>query len=237
VRWLAVSLVDRRRKTRLNRPHNVTSTLPRNYKSASLLFADISSQRLYRLIAEAKQAIPSLRHFGVKLPPTLACGPSTEFAARMLKNASSKAFKYLINMPLHMSAIQRPASAMPPMAAELHSRLGALLAPISAPQVPMAKYSGNSMYRSSRGLHITCAALQDPSIEAPSPLPPPAAAQAHGHIEVVVGPMFAGKTSELLRRVAGYEDQGLKVAIVKSNKDTRYSGSHVVTHDGLQKAS
>lgn len=47
--------------------------------------------------------------------------------------------------------------------------------------------------------------------------------------------MFAGKTSELLHRVEQYESQGLTVAIVKSNKDTRYSDSHVVTHDGVRK--
>jgi len=47
--------------------------------------------------------------------------------------------------------------------------------------------------------------------------------------------MFAGKTSELLQRVEQYESQGLTVAIVKSNKDTRYSDSHVVTHDGVRK--
>jgi thymidine kinase len=47
--------------------------------------------------------------------------------------------------------------------------------------------------------------------------------------------MFAGKSSELLRRVSYYESQGLNVAIVKSNKDDRYSASHVVTHDGIRK--
>jgi thymidine kinase len=47
--------------------------------------------------------------------------------------------------------------------------------------------------------------------------------------------MFAGKSSELLRRVSYYESQGLTVALVKSNKDDRYSASHVVTHDGTAK--
>jgi thymidine kinase len=59
--------------------------------------------------------------------------------------------------------------------------------------------------------------------------------QQHGAIEIVVGPMFAGKTTELLRRVAGYEAAGLSVAVVKSNKDDRYCAANVVTHDGLRR--
>jgi ATP:corrinoid adenosyltransferase len=61
--------------------------------------------------------------------------------------------------------------------------------------------------------------------------------QQHGAIEIVVGPMFAGKTTELLRRVQRYEAAGLSVAVVKSSKDDRYSAAHVVTHDGLQRVS
>ena len=59
--------------------------------------------------------------------------------------------------------------------------------------------------------------------------------QHHGAIEIVVGPMFAGKTTELLRRVQRYEAAGLSVAVVKSSKDDRYSAAHVVTHDGLKR--
>ncbi|KAI3431353.1 hypothetical protein D9Q98_004411 [Chlorella vulgaris] len=59
--------------------------------------------------------------------------------------------------------------------------------------------------------------------------------QQHGAIEIVVGPMFAGKTTELLRRVASYEAAGLRVAVVKSNKDDRYCAANVVTHDGLRR--
>ena len=59
--------------------------------------------------------------------------------------------------------------------------------------------------------------------------------QHNGAIEIVVGPMFAGKTTELLRRVARYEAAGLSVAVVKSNKDDRYCAAHVVTHNGLKR--
>ena len=123
----------------------------------------------------------------------------------------------------------RPASAMPPAAAALTSRLHLLASdPLSGTFAIAAP-----VYHT-RHFHSRCAALQEPS-PPPEALAQPATASACGAIEVVVGPMFAGKTSELLRRVAGYEAQGLTVAIVKSNKDDRYSASHVVTHDGIRK--
>lgn len=66
---------------------------------------------------------------------------------------------------------------------------------------------------------------------------PPNATWEHPHagIELVVGPMFAGKSTELLRRVAGYEAQGLSVAVVKSSRDDRYCSASVATHDGLKR--
>ncbi|KAK9916005.1 hypothetical protein WJX75_007211 [Coccomyxa subellipsoidea] len=47
--------------------------------------------------------------------------------------------------------------------------------------------------------------------------------------------MFAGKTSELLRRVEQHEAAGMKVAVVKSSVDTRYHATRVVSHDGQSK--
>ena len=54
-------------------------------------------------------------------------------------------------------------------------------------------------------------------------------------IELIVGPMFSGKTTALLRRVEELERAGLSVALVKSSKDDRYSQEHVVTHNGLSR--
>lgn len=51
---------------------------------------------------------------------------------------------------------------------------------------------------------------------------------------MIVGPMFAGKTTELLRRVQLESDNGRKVAIIKSNKDIRYGLDSIVTHDGAK---
>ncbi|KAK4786655.1 hypothetical protein SAY86_010488 [Trapa natans] len=53
-----------------------------------------------------------------------------------------------------------------------------------------------------------------------------------GEIHVILGPMFAGKTTALLRRIKIESSNGRKVAIIKSSKDTRYAIDSVVTHDG-----
>ncbi|KAL7238391.1 hypothetical protein ACSBR2_004481 [Camellia fascicularis] len=54
-----------------------------------------------------------------------------------------------------------------------------------------------------------------------------------GEIHVIVGPMFAGKTTALLRRVESEENNGRNVAIIKSSKDTRYAVDSVVLPDLL----
>ncbi|KAI3457742.1 hypothetical protein Pfo_014405 [Paulownia fortunei] len=62
-------------------------------------------------------------------------------------------------------------------------------------------------------------------------------AHAHrrsGEVHVIVGPMFAGKTTALLRRVVAESDTGRNVAMIKSSKDTRYAADAVVTHDGTK---
>ncbi|PIN01158.1 Thymidine kinase [Handroanthus impetiginosus] len=53
-----------------------------------------------------------------------------------------------------------------------------------------------------------------------------------GEIHVIVGPMFAGKTTTLLKRMKLESSNGRSVAIIKSNKDTRYGLDSIVTHDG-----
>ncbi|KAH7297871.1 hypothetical protein KP509_25G016400 [Ceratopteris richardii] len=53
-----------------------------------------------------------------------------------------------------------------------------------------------------------------------------------GSIHLIVGPMFAGKTTALLERVEAEASAGRRVALVKSDKDTRYGLSSVVSHDG-----
>lgn len=55
-----------------------------------------------------------------------------------------------------------------------------------------------------------------------------------GEIHVIVGPMFAGKTTALLRRVQVEAGTGRNVALIKSDKDNRYGLDSVVTHDGTK---
>ncbi|KAK4358881.1 hypothetical protein RND71_021110 [Anisodus tanguticus] len=55
-----------------------------------------------------------------------------------------------------------------------------------------------------------------------------------GEIHVIVGPMFAGKTTALLRRVNLESNDGRNVVMIKSSKDTRYAVDAVVTHDGTK---
>lgn len=55
-----------------------------------------------------------------------------------------------------------------------------------------------------------------------------------GSIHVIIGPMFSGKTSQLLRKTQELEEQGVTdILLLKSEKDSRYSSDHVVSHDGI----
>ncbi|MDW8011330.1 MAG: thymidine kinase [Sulfolobales archaeon] len=51
---------------------------------------------------------------------------------------------------------------------------------------------------------------------------------------MIVGPMFSGKTTELLRILRKYAIAGYAVVLVKPSTDARYSASKVVSHDGLE---
>lgn len=59
---------------------------------------------------------------------------------------------------------------------------------------------------------------------------------AYGSVEVITGPMFAGKTKQLLSRVRELEKRGDRVLLVKSGVDDRYSATEVVSHDGERRA-
>jgi thymidine kinase len=53
-------------------------------------------------------------------------------------------------------------------------------------------------------------------------------------LEVIIGPMFSGKTSELIRMVEREVYAKRKGAIFKIAFDKRYSATEVVTHNGLR---
>ncbi|MGE3771100.1 MAG: thymidine kinase [Bdellovibrionales bacterium] len=57
----------------------------------------------------------------------------------------------------------------------------------------------------------------------------------YGHLTVICGPMFAGKTTELLKRILWAKNGlGKRTAVYKCAYDTRYKITEIVSHDGLQ---
>jgi len=56
---------------------------------------------------------------------------------------------------------------------------------------------------------------------------------APGRLEVVCGPMFAGKTEELLRRVRRAEVAGRQVVVINHALDVRHGTDRVASHAGL----
>ncbi len=58
-----------------------------------------------------------------------------------------------------------------------------------------------------------------------------------GWIEVIVGPMFSGKSEELIRRLRRAEIARQRVQIFKPMIDQRYAANEIVSHSGLGIAS
>ena len=54
-----------------------------------------------------------------------------------------------------------------------------------------------------------------------------------GSLETIVGAMFAGKTSELLKRILWAKHQDKKIVVIKPSLDNRYSESKIITHNDL----
>ena len=54
----------------------------------------------------------------------------------------------------------------------------------------------------------------------------------HGYIEIVVGPMYSGKSEELIRRIKRAEIAKQKVLVFKPAIDNRYSATDVTSHNG-----
>lgn len=56
----------------------------------------------------------------------------------------------------------------------------------------------------------------------------------HGWIEVIVGPMFSGKSEELIRRINRAKIARQKIQVFKHSIDDRYTTDHVVSHNGIK---
>ncbi|MBU2638243.1 MAG: thymidine kinase [Nanoarchaeota archaeon] len=52
-----------------------------------------------------------------------------------------------------------------------------------------------------------------------------------GRIEVITGPMFSGKSTELIKRVEKYKAEGYKVQAYKPLMDNRYAVNSIVSHN------
>ncbi len=55
-----------------------------------------------------------------------------------------------------------------------------------------------------------------------------------GHVEVICGPMFSGKTEELIRRLRRAQIARQGVVVVKPKIDDRYDATDVVSHSSLR---
>lgn len=61
--------------------------------------------------------------------------------------------------------------------------------------------------------------------------------QREGWIEVITGPMFAGKTEELIRRVKRLEYANQNIIVFKPQIDSRYAADEVVSHNNTRTKS
>ncbi|XP_052053475.1 thymidine kinase, cytosolic isoform X2 [Apodemus sylvaticus] len=59
---------------------------------------------------------------------------------------------------------------------------------------------------------------------------PSSPSKIRGQIQVILGPMFSGKSTELMRRVRRFQIAQYKCLVIKYAKDTRYS-NNFSTHD------
>jgi len=55
-----------------------------------------------------------------------------------------------------------------------------------------------------------------------------------GSIQLIYGPMFSGKSSELLRRIRRNTVAKRRCLVIKYSKDNRYSTDNLATHDRVQ---
>ncbi|MGL5205782.1 MAG: thymidine kinase [Metamycoplasmataceae bacterium] len=58
-----------------------------------------------------------------------------------------------------------------------------------------------------------------------------------GLIEVITGPMFSGKTEELIKRIRILEYADMKMLVVKPAKDKRFSKDTIKSRSGLERST
>lgn len=60
---------------------------------------------------------------------------------------------------------------------------------------------------------------------------PNSPSKIRGQIQVIFGPMFSGKSTELMRRVRRFQVAQYNCLVIKYARDTRYSDTGMATHD------
>lgn len=55
-----------------------------------------------------------------------------------------------------------------------------------------------------------------------------------GYLKLYLGPMFAGKTSAIVQNYRRFTRAMKRVLVINHSFDTRYSASHLSTHDGVE---
>jgi thymidine kinase len=53
-------------------------------------------------------------------------------------------------------------------------------------------------------------------------------------LDIILGPMFAGKSSELIKRIRKLKTLNKNYMVIKPCVDNRYSSNHVVSHDNIR---
>ena len=63
------------------------------------------------------------------------------------------------------------------------------------------------------------------------------ASSSHGSLKIILGPMFSGKSTELIRHIRRYRAIGKTVLVVNHCLNQRYGSTGITTHDARERAS
>ena len=55
-----------------------------------------------------------------------------------------------------------------------------------------------------------------------------------GRIDIIIGSMFSGKSTELIRRINRYKVLGKNILVINNKLDKRYSENSISTHSNIQ---
>ena len=58
--------------------------------------------------------------------------------------------------------------------------------------------------------------------------------QPGGYLELILGPMFSGKTTRLIQHYKAYKYIGTKIVVINYSLDTRYSETALSSHDRVE---